>query len=72
MNGFTTKAPVATPRLSRGPSVESRSISERPATSVRNASTASRRSSVVSSSTRGCSGDITAKVMPKPVSGRVV
>ena len=72
VNGFTTRDPVATPRLSSEPSVESRSISERPATEARKASTVALSLSVVNSSTRGCSGEMTANVMPNDVSGRVV
>ena len=72
VKGFTTRPPVATPRLSSGPVVDMRSISLRPSTDVLKASTAALRSSLVSSSTRGCSGETTANVMPKEVSGRVV
>ena len=49
-----------------------RSMSVAAAARVRKASTASRWSAVVSSSTSGCSGAMTAYVMPKLVSGRVV
>ena len=72
VKGFTTRPPVATPRLSNGPVVDMRSISLRPATEVRKASMSALLSSVVNSSTRGCSGEMTANVMPKEVSGRVV
>ena len=61
---------MKTPLFSRLSSI--RSSSDRPAAAVRYASTVSRRSSVVTVSTRGCSGASTMKVAPHRVSGRVV
>ena len=56
--------------MSSPSAIRSRSVAR--AARERSSSTASLRSGVVSKSTRGCSGAITAKVMPKLVSGRVV
>ena len=74
MNGLTTWLPVNAPRLpsAAGSPSAMRSMSVSAAARVRNSSTATRCSAVVSSSTSGCSGARTAYVMPKLVSGRVV
>ena len=68
--GLMADAPMKTPVFSRSVFMRSISVSRRAALTY--ASTSTRRSSVVSTLTSGCSGARTMKVAPNTVSGRVV